>query len=181
MPDCFPKYISKRELGIWLPAVSYNLRRGGHALIDRNDRPGSVATIRRLGRNVVAHGWAAVIFPEGTRARRGELGVFKLAGALALMEEASEAAIVPACLDQSWRVMMHRMAPIPFGIRLRFWIGEPIERRPGEDRERILRDVEELIRERLARFRGETPVREGSGAGPEGDRNAPASVAGAGK
>ena len=33
----FPKYISKRSLGRWIPSVSYNLRRGGHVLIDRGD------------------------------------------------------------------------------------------------------------------------------------------------
>src|SRR5439155_223222 len=33
----FPKYISKRSLGRWIPSVSYNLRRAGHAtaLVER--------------------------------------------------------------------------------------------------------------------------------------------------
>ena len=34
----FPKFISKRELAKRLPSISFNLRRGGHAMIDRNDR-----------------------------------------------------------------------------------------------------------------------------------------------
>jgi 1-acyl-sn-glycerol-3-phosphate acyltransferase len=45
----FPKYISKRELGRWIPTVSFNLRAGGHVLIDRGDAPQALAAIRELG------------------------------------------------------------------------------------------------------------------------------------
>ena len=33
----FPKYVSKKALAKWIPSISYNLRRGGNALIDRGD------------------------------------------------------------------------------------------------------------------------------------------------
>ena len=33
----FPKFVSKRELARCIPSVSYNLRRGGNCLIDRDD------------------------------------------------------------------------------------------------------------------------------------------------
>src|SRR4029079_4218826 len=68
----FPKYISKRSLGRGIPSVSYNLRKGGHVLIDRSDAPGALDAIRALGRKVHAGGASAMIFPEGTRARVGE-------------------------------------------------------------------------------------------------------------
>src|SRR5947207_1707291 len=45
----FPKYISKRELARRIPSVSYNLRRGGHVLIDRSDAPAAMAAIRAPG------------------------------------------------------------------------------------------------------------------------------------
>src|SRR5512139_2837365 len=48
----FPKYISKDSLGHGIPSVSYNLRKGGHVLIDRSDGPAAVAAIRDLGRRV---------------------------------------------------------------------------------------------------------------------------------
>src|SRR5215468_9248737 len=48
----FPKYVSKRELARWIPSVSYNLRRGGHVLIDRRDAPAAIAAIRELGESV---------------------------------------------------------------------------------------------------------------------------------
>jgi len=155
MPTNFPKYISKRSLGSWIPAVSYNLRRGGHALIDREDREGSVAAISRLARAVVANRSSAVIFPEGTRARDGTISPFKTAGTLALLAEAPDVPVVPVCIDNSWQIMRHGMKPIPFGIHLRMWIGDPIERRPGEDPRALLVEVERRIHETLARFRGD--------------------------
>ena len=72
----FPKYVSKRELASWIPSISYNLRRGGNAIIDRKDRAQALAEIRALGRRIAERNVSAVIYPEGTRSRRGELGAF---------------------------------------------------------------------------------------------------------
>src|SRR6185437_5688778 len=33
----FPKYVSKKSLARWIPSISFNLRYGGNALIDRGD------------------------------------------------------------------------------------------------------------------------------------------------
>jgi 1-acyl-sn-glycerol-3-phosphate acyltransferase len=49
-----PKYVSKRELASGLPSISYYLRCGGHALIDRDDRAGAVTAIRALAEHVRA-------------------------------------------------------------------------------------------------------------------------------
>ncbi len=40
-----PKYVAKAELGRWIPSVSLNLKKGGHALIDRKDALQALATI----------------------------------------------------------------------------------------------------------------------------------------
>src|SRR5439155_12115351 len=90
----FPKYISKRSLGRWIPSVSYNLRRGGHVLTARSDGPAALAAIRELGARVRTGQASAVIFPEGTRARRGTLGKFKRAGTLALLDAAPDAPVL---------------------------------------------------------------------------------------
>ena len=66
----FPKYVAKRELARWIPSISYNLRHGGNAVIDRTDADQALAAIRGLGQQVEQRGVSAVIFPEGTRARR---------------------------------------------------------------------------------------------------------------
>jgi 1-acyl-sn-glycerol-3-phosphate acyltransferase len=151
----FPKYISKRELARWLPSISYNLRRGGHAIIDRSDREGAVAAIRALAAQVRERGVTAVIFPEGTRARRGELGAFKPAGALALLADAPDVPVVAVAIDRSWEILRFNLLPIPFGTRVRVRIGAPIARRQDEDRAALLGEARAQIEQALARWRSD--------------------------
>ena len=150
----FPKYIAKVELSKWIPSVSFHLRSGGHAIIDRKDREGAVKAIDQLGRSVVDSGFSAVIFPEGTRGKRGLIKAFKPAGTVALLKQARDAAVVPVCIDGSHRIMEHNMLPIPFGLTLKVWIGDPIERRPDEDPYAIVTECERQIRAAMARMRG---------------------------
>lgn len=149
----FPKYISKRSLGRWIPTVSFNLRAGGHVLIDRNDAPGAVAAIRELGRRVRAGRCSAMIFPEGTRSRTGELGRFKPAGTLALLEEAPDTPVVPVAIDESWRLLRYNYMPVPFGTKVRVHLGAPIARRPGQDPQEVLDAARDTIAATLARWR----------------------------
>jgi 1-acyl-sn-glycerol-3-phosphate acyltransferase len=153
----FPKYVSKVSLARGFPSVSYNLRRGGHVLIDRADGAAAREAIRALGRRVRAGECSAMIFPEGTRARRGELGPFKAGGTLALLEEAPETPVVPVAIDESWRVLRHNYFPVPFGVRVRVRVAEPIERRPGEDHAAVLARTRDEIAKTLAEWRGTAP------------------------
>jgi 1-acyl-sn-glycerol-3-phosphate acyltransferase len=149
----FPKYVSKRELARWIPSVSYNLRRGGHVLIDRNDAPSAVAAIRALGERVRDGACSAVIFPEGTRARHGALDEFRRAGIGALLEGAPDTPVVPIAIDESWRLLAENMLPIPWGVRVHVRIGEPIGRAAGEDRAALIARVQDEIRGTLGRWR----------------------------
>ncbi len=151
----FPKYISKRSLGRWIPTVSYNLRVGGHVLIDRSDAPAALEAIRDLGRRVRTGRVSAMIFPEGTRARAGELGRFKPLGTLALLEEAPDTPVVPVAIDQSWRLLEHNYLPVPWGVRVRVHVGAPIARRRDEDHGALVERVRDEIATVLARWRGE--------------------------
>ncbi len=160
----FPKYVSKRELARWIPSVSYNLRRGGHVLIDRGDASSAVAAIRALGERVRDGACSAVIFPEGTRARHGALGEFRRAGIGALLEAAPETPVVPIAIDESWRLLAHNMLPVPWGVRVRVRIGKPIARAPGEDRAALIVRVHEEISVTLGRWRDRTCSKRASGS-----------------
>jgi 1-acyl-sn-glycerol-3-phosphate acyltransferase len=153
----FPKYVSKQELARrWIPSISYNLKRGGNALIDRNDRASAVEEIRRLGeREVRDRGVSAVIFPEGTRARTGVLAPFKAQGLATLMEAAPEAPVVPVAIDGSWRLVAHGLRPVPFGTRVHVRIGDPIARAAGEDPHAIAEAARGFIAAALTEWRGE--------------------------
>jgi len=129
----YPKYISKRELGRFIPSISYNLQRGGNALIDRGDREGATRAIRELGRRAQEREVSVVIYPEGTRARAGELGAFRPAGTEALLAAAPDLPVVPVAIDGSWQLLRHNLFPVPFGVRIRVHIGDPLPRGETED------------------------------------------------
>jgi 1-acyl-sn-glycerol-3-phosphate acyltransferase len=141
----YPKYVSKQELAHWIPSISYNLRRGGNALIDREDRAQAEQAIRDMGARAQARGVSAVIYPEGTRARVGELGRFRSAGTLALLEAAPRLGVIPVAIDGSWRLLRHNLLPVPFGLRIRVHFGRPIARTgPGDGKDVLERARAEI-------------------------------------
>ena len=150
----YPKYVAKKELARWLPSISYNLRRGGNALIDRDDREQAVRAIRALGADAQERGVSVVIYPEGTRSRAGELRPFKPAGALALLEAAPDLPVVAVTIDDAWRLLAHDLLPVPFGTRVRVRFGAPMAR-AGASNAELLERARREIEETLVRWRSE--------------------------
>jgi 1-acyl-sn-glycerol-3-phosphate acyltransferase len=149
----FPKYVAKAELGKWSPSVSLNLRHGGNALIERDDRGGAMRVIRKLGEECQERGTSVVIFPEGTRARTGAMQPFKLGGVSALLKGADRLSVVPTAIDGSWKVFEKNMFPIPFGTRVRVYFGKPISRSQDRDARSLVAEVEEVVAGVLAQWR----------------------------
>ena len=139
-----PKYVAKVELGKGLPSISYNLRHGGSALIDRDDPRAAMRGIQKFGREVESHRYAACIFPEGTRARDGVMKPFNPAGLMALMRAVPSGVVVPVAIEGSWRIVRYAMRPVPFGVHLRCTVLTPIDRSQSD-----LRDVVALAEQRI--------------------------------
>jgi HAD superfamily hydrolase (TIGR01509 family) len=156
------KYVAKRELIRGTPGVSYYLRHGGHAIIDRRNREQALEAIRELGRSLEQRGVSALIYPEGTRARDGTMREFKIGGPLELLEAAPSAEVVPVAIDGSWRLVEHDLLPVAFGTRVRIRIGAPLPRQAGEDRVSLIRRAEAEIRATIARWRHEPGAAEGA-------------------
>ena len=149
----FPKYIAKKELSKWIPFVSYNLRRGGNAIIDRSAGRDAVRVIREFGKHCQERGVSAVIFPEGSRSRDGHLKEFKPVGVVQLMKAAPDMDVVPTTIDGSWHLLANKMFPIPFGTRVRVSFGRPILREAGQQAEEVVVEVREIIAANLDRWR----------------------------
>lgn len=132
-----PKYVAKAELGRWIPSVSLNLKRGGHALIDRGDAAQALAAIRDFGKKAQERNRTAVIFPEGSRSRDGTLQPFKRAGARVLLDAADALPVVPVAIQGSWQ--LNRVWPYRPGARVRISLGDPIPRTPGDASEQLKR------------------------------------------
>jgi len=151
----YPKYVSKRELSRGIPSISYNLRRGGNALIDRSDRAQAERAIHDLGVYAQRRGVSVVIYPEGTRARAGGLGPFKRAGTFALLAAAPDLEVVPVVIDGSWKLLSRNLLPVPFGVRIRVRFAEPIRRSEAGDAEAVLERTRLEIESTLIRWRSE--------------------------
>lgn len=141
-----PKYVAKAELGRWIPAVSLNLKWGGHALIDRGDAGQAMAEITAFGERVQRRNRSAVIFPEGTRSRDGELKPFKRAGARALLTAADKLAVIPVAVQGSWQ--LNRMWPFRTGSHVTITFGDPIPRTEDDAAQR-LKEAHDWIAERV--------------------------------
>jgi 1-acyl-sn-glycerol-3-phosphate acyltransferase len=149
----YPKYVSKRELGRWLPSISFNLKHGGNALIDRNDPRQAREAIRELGEAAQRRNVAVVIFPEGSRSRDGRLRTFRFGGLNELIAAAPSLPIVPATIDGSWELLRNKLFPVPFGTRVRVRFSAPLQRLPGEDPSDLAERVREVIEETLLEWR----------------------------
>ncbi len=134
------RFIVKRELKWGIPNVSPAVRYGGAAFVSRKamDRT-QFEAVRRLGEEIVADGSAAVVFPEGTRSRDGELGKFHAAGLVELLrgagpQGAANLRVVPVSIDGTWRAAtlggIFRELP---GATVRVRIGEPLPAPSPED------------------------------------------------
>ena len=149
------KYITKKQLGQWIPGVSTNLKLGRHPLIDRQDRDSAVSVIAELGQRVSRGEVSAVIFPEGSRSGDGKLKPLKPAGLGMLLRSAPQAKVVPCCLDNSWQLMKNSFLPIPRGVKLHFSCTAPIPRQQGESIEELIDQIQNCIQNQLDKSRGQ--------------------------
>jgi len=141
-----PRFIAKRELGRWIPYISLRLRNGAGILIDRGNASQAIKAIESQAPKIAAAGGAICIFPEGTRARDGQMKRFKPSGLRVLMKVLENPVVVPISISNSWRLLMFKMCPIPFGTKLKLVIHTPIHTQ-GQSAEAVIEKAESLIRE----------------------------------
>ncbi|NND12868.1 MAG: 1-acyl-sn-glycerol-3-phosphate acyltransferase [Acidimicrobiia bacterium] len=152
----FVKYVAKIELGGYIPSISYNLKYGGNALIDRSDRRQAISAITALGERVASDGVAALIFPEGTRSKDGVPGPYRIAGAKALLRAAPDVPVVAGAIDGTWHLGRNRFAPVPFGTTVRIAIGAPMAR-SADDEVALIQAAESWMLSKLAEWRQTEP------------------------
>ncbi len=120
-------FIAKKELGRWIPSISFALRRLGSVLIDRKDVKKSIQAIEDFGAYKERVKQVACIFPEGTRARDGKMKRFKGTGLLALVRRMPSAVIQPIAIRGNWELLRHNLFPIVIGSSIDIAFLEPIE------------------------------------------------------
>ena len=145
-----PKFIAKRELAKGIPSISYALRTMGSAIIDRGDRAGSLRVIEDFAESAERKNYSACIFPEGTRARDGEVKPFKTAGFTTLLKSIPSARVFPVSINNSWQWLYFNLLPIPFHVPVTLHVMRelPVE---GRDSKELLAECEQLIQADLAK------------------------------
>lgn len=133
------KFISKIELTKGIPSISFNLKYGGGANIDRKDSKQSIIEIARLGERMKKNTWGAVIFPEGTRSKNGKMKDFQIGGIATLLKKAPDALIVPIAIENSWKLVQHGFFPLNAFEHLKFTVLNPIEPKESPLEETITR------------------------------------------
>ena len=127
MRACHPKFISKKELGKGIPSVSYNLRNGGSALIDRNDAKQALGEIKKTAEYINTNNFSVMIFPEGTRGKKGIPKAFSINGLKMLYKFAPDAYFVPITINNSWKMDKYGKFPKGLGSKISFKIHEPLK------------------------------------------------------
>jgi len=145
-----PLFVAKIELSKGIPSISYNLRHSGAALIDRSDARQSLKEIGRLGKLIEASGSSAVIFPEGTRSKTGELQPFATAGVKILLKNAPSARVVPVCIRGTWTLNRYGNFPMSTFESLSWTVLAAIEPQ-GQTADAVAAQAEAAIRAELAR------------------------------
>ncbi|MES2807159.1 MAG: lysophospholipid acyltransferase family protein [Bacteroidota bacterium] len=133
------KFVSKIELTKGVPSISFNLKYGGGANIDRNDPRQSLMEMGKLGTRMKENNWSAVIFPEGTRSKDGKVKPFQAGGIAIILKKCPNALIVPIAIDRSWEMSRYGIYPMNTFINMTWQVLEPIE--PGSG------TVEEVVKE----------------------------------
>lgn len=169
-----PRYVSKREIGKGVPGVSFNLRRGGSALIDRRNPEQAHAAIERLSRRILTEGFSVVIFPEGTRSRTGAMRPFREAGLRTLVLNAPGVPILLVTTSGGSRLFQHDLKPVTRNVEMVYRVHPPVYPPDPRDQDAFsafVKDCAETIQRALpeADRQGEALDR-GRSRSPEGER-----------
>lgn len=143
------KFISKIELAYaHIPSISFNLKYGGAANIDRKDPKQSIAEILKLANNMHTKNWSAFIFPEGTRTRTGKMKTFAIGGVATLVKRNPNALIVPIAINGSYEMTQYGSYPLMPFTNMSWEILPPIEK-GNKTLEEIVLEAEVAIRKRV--------------------------------
>ena len=143
-----PKFVSKIELGKGIPSVSFNLKHGGAALINRKDPAQALRELENFGKRIHDNTWSAVIFPEGTRSRDGKPKKFSLNGIKMIVKYNPEAYIVPISINNSWRVYKYGKFPLGMFNRITVETHKPIPLK-NANLETVFDEMETTIKEHI--------------------------------
>jgi len=145
------RWIAKKSL-FKIPFMGWHMRRSGYIPIDR-ENPRETARNITAAAKEISGGVNAIIFPEGTRSKTGELAEFH-SGAFALCLRA-EVPLVPVAVDGSYRVIAPQTLQVNPGTVIRIRICRPIDvfSYQKHEKTRLMQDVFAVMSDNLTELR----------------------------
>lgn len=143
-----PKFVSKIELGKGIPSVSYNLQKGGAALINRKDSKQAISELIDFSKRIHNNKWSAVIFPEGTRSRDGKPKKFAINGLKVITKYNRDGFVVPLTINNSWKVFKYGKFPFGLGNPITITAHKPIKI-SDMTFEELIDETEQIIKQHI--------------------------------
>ncbi len=136
------RFVAKKEMAK-IPILGLAMRRAGHIFIDRKNLPAAFGAYQEATQ-AIHSGISAVVFPEGTRSRTGELQPFKKGPFVLAI--AAQVPLVPAYCAGTFTLLPKgslRLKPHPIALVF----GRPIATTGMvyDDRERLMVDTRRAI------------------------------------
>lgn len=146
--DHVPIFISKKELSRGIPSISYNLRIGNAALIDRKDPKQAITEIIKFSKHITENKLSAAIFPEGTRSRTGKLKPFALGGVSTILKKCPGIRVVPIVVENTGKFNPKGLFPLRSFTKVKWRTLLPIDT-SSKTAVEILAEAEEQIKNYL--------------------------------
>lgn len=143
-----PKFVSKIELGKGIPSVSFNLKHGGAALINRKDAKQAISELESFGKRIQKNNWSSFIFPEGTRSRNGVPKKFSVNGLKTIIKFNPNSYIVPISINNSWKVFKYGNFPLGMFNKIDILAHQPISL-INRDVNEVLLEAEKIIKDHV--------------------------------
>ncbi len=147
------RWVAKKSL-FTVPFMGWHMGRSGYIPIDRGNPRAAARSIIEAAK-IIRGGVHAIAFPEGTRSRTGDLGMFR-SGAFALALRTG-VPLVPITLEGSYRVIMPKTLQVNPGCVIRIKVGKPIDLSSYAhgDKHRLMEDVFEIMSRALEELRSQ--------------------------
>lgn len=136
------RWILKQELRK-APVLGFACKHMGHIFIERSSRRAAYDSIQRA-KNILTGGTSVVIFPEGTRSGKPEMGPFKHGAFKMAMD--LQLPILPVSIKDTYKVMGKNLASLKPG-KVTMTIHKPIDITEYEERRD---DLIEAVRSSIA-------------------------------
>ncbi len=142
-PLCF---VFKREL-LWVPFFGWALGRLDMVHIDRSRRAEAWGKVAEQGRRFMEQGNWIIMFPEGTRTKRGSQGVYKSGGTRLAVATGTPVLPIAVTSGRCWPRNSFLKYPGVIDVS----IGKPIPS-AGRDPDELMREVEAWIEAEMRRL-----------------------------